>query len=53
MTPLVFEDVLFLKVKSTYWNEYTDKEAMEKAKSENVQKRLKEDTQHQQLADIS
>ncbi len=53
MTPLVFEAVLFLKVKSTYWNEYTVKEAMEKVKSEKVQNRLKEDTQHQQLADIS
>ncbi len=52
MAPLVFEAVLFLKVNSTYWNEYTVKEAMEKVKSEKVQKRLKEDTQHQQLADI-
>ncbi len=53
MAPLVFEAVLFLKVNSTYWNEYTVKEAMEKVKSEKVQKMLKEDTQHQQLADIS
>ncbi len=30
MTPLVFEAVLFLKVNSTYWNEYTVKEAWKK-----------------------
>ncbi len=52
MTPLVFEVVLFLKVNSTYWNECTVKEAMEKVKSEKVQNRLKKDTQHPQLADI-
>ncbi len=27
---LLFEAVLFLEVNSTYWNEYTVKEAMEK-----------------------
>ncbi len=53
MTPLLFEAVLFLKVNSTYWNERTVKQAMDKVKSEKVQNRLKEDTQHQQLADIS
>ncbi len=50
MTPLLFEAVLCLKVNSTYWNECTVKEAMYRVKSEKV---LKEDTQHQQLADIS
>ncbi len=53
ITPLLFEAVLFLKVSSTYGNECTVKGAMEKVKSEKVQNRLKEDTQHQQLADIS
>ncbi len=53
MTPLLFEAVLFLKVNSTYWNECTVKEAIDKEKFEKVQNRLKEDTQHQQLADVS
>ncbi len=44
---LLFEAVLFLKDNSTYWNEYEVKEAMEKLKSGKVQKRLKEDNQHQ------
>ncbi len=51
--PLSFELRFFLKVISTYRNKCTVKEAMEKVKSEKVQKRLKEDTQHQRLADIS
>ncbi len=46
MTPLLFQAVLFLKFNSTYWNECTVKEAMDKVKSEKVQNRLKEDTQH-------
>ncbi len=52
MTPPLFEAVLFLRVNSTYWNEYAVKEAMGKVKSEKGQNRLKEDAQHQQLADI-
>ncbi len=52
MTPLLFEAVLFMRVNSTYWNECTVKEATDKLKSDKVQHRLKEDTQHQQLADI-
>ncbi len=53
MAPLLFEAVLFLKVNSTYWNECTVKVAMDKVKYEKVQNRLKEDIQHQKLADIS
>ncbi len=46
MTPLIFEAVLFLKVNWSYWSDITVKEAMAELRSERVQQRLAEDTEH-------
>lgn len=46
ITPLAFEEILFLRMNNTYWNEYTVKETMTLIHSKKVEQKVNENNEH-------